>query len=185
MDVGGKGTLPLYMLEPFLRNLQANYNPLGISALESAFRFHTIRTEIALTVKPNARGVIEVPFNRLLVILGMYAVGPPALEYTDMVSRTRDVTWYAKLTAASKILALHRGVKTRARRAEQRKGRSAMSIFTEKGKGAWKEEDRGKSDAKGKPKPAVASVSELAMSTLASQVSHRCLSPSLSLHHLL
>ncbi|EKX41991.1 hypothetical protein GUITHDRAFT_164211 [Guillardia theta CCMP2712] len=169
MDPGRKGVLPLYMLKPFLRELQGNYNPLGISALESEFRFQTIRTEIALSVKPNAKGVVEVPFNKLLVLLGMYAVGPPALEYTDMISRTREVTWFAKLTAASRFLAIHRGVKTRTRRLEQRKGRSAVSIFADKRKGR-KEEEKRTSESKGnKPRPAVASVSELAMSTLASQ----------------
>lgn len=125
-DPFAKGALPVLRLREFLQKLAKDRNPLG-SVIHSEWRFQTLRME--LTYQKGEK--YQIPFNDLAVKLGMYAVGPSALPYSEMLKRDEEVTWYGQLAAGAKMVALFRGMKQRRKKREEAMGISTTGALAE------------------------------------------------------
>jgi hypothetical protein len=68
----------------------------------------------------------ELQFNNVLIVLGKHAVQLNCFPYTQMKRRQAQLTWYGKLTAGARMIAIFRGMKER--KAKQREAMGAQTL---------------------------------------------------------
>lgn len=119
----------------------------------------------------------RLKFNDVLICLGKHTVGTSALPYKDMKKRIAQLNWYGKVAAASKMVAIFRGMKERKKKRAMAMGLTSTGALAAMGHDSKfnsnnipdsaRQLGQGTQSDKKKPPPPSSSVAETVLSTLA------------------
>ena len=119
----------------------------------------------------------DLLFNNVLVVLGKHAVTLNCFPYKQMKRRQAQLSWFGKLAAGARMVAIFRGMKDRKRKQAAAMGQQASGAMAAMGEDQQydkvpdeaKKLGQGTASGKKKPPPSSATVSETVLTTLASK----------------